>query len=137
MSAVVALAGYLDAASVENVIASWKMSTVEANQLRWTYARRYDVIPEQELKALIVNGTPREWILDLLEIQKAPQVAARLREWVAPVFPITGNDLLVAGMIPGKQMGDTLKAMKSYWVARDCEPGKNFFLETLDMFIDK
>ena len=32
-----------------------------------------------------------------------------------PVFPVKGQDLLDAGMKPGKEVGQALKAMKKAW----------------------
>lgn len=135
MSNVTALVSYLPADSVEYVIDQWKMSTVEANQLRWTYAHRHDTLDTGVMKAAIVNGTPREWYLELILMVGEEGMYREIREWTMPTFPVTGNDLIgVDGMVPGKRLGDTLKAMKAYWVTQNYEPTLNFFLETMDMF---
>lgn len=137
MSAVVALCSYIRPGDVERVIASWKMSREQADQLRWTMPNRDAALTVDELKGAISYGISKQWVLELLELQRRYDDHAVVREWTPPVFPVTGNDLLVAGVNPGPGMGNILKAMKSYWVAHNYEPGKNFFLETLDMFDDE
>ena len=39
-----------------------------------------------------------------------------LSSWEQPVMPLTGNDLLAAGLMPGKALGAILKSLESEWV---------------------
>ena len=39
-----------------------------------------------------------------------------LSSWERPVMPLTGNDLLAAGLMPGKSLGTILKSLESEWV---------------------
>lgn len=138
MSNVTALVGYLPADSVEYVIEQWKMSTAEASQLRWTYAHLNDILNPVVIKADIVNGTPREWYLDLISVSKTLDdrwpLYQQVRGWLMPVFPVTGNDLIEFGMKPGKLLGDTLKQMKTDWVASDYTMTRLEMLEWLGMY---
>ena len=34
----------------------------------------------------------------------------------APAFPVTGTDLLAAGMAPGKAVGESLKRLERAWI---------------------
>jgi poly(A) polymerase len=37
------------------------------------------------------------------------------RSWPVPEFPLTGNDLLAVGFVPGKKLGAHLAMLESYW----------------------
>jgi poly(A) polymerase len=39
--------------------------------------------------------------------------------WVSPVFPVSGSDLIAAGMKSGPELGARLKALEEKWVAGD------------------
>ena len=119
---------------IEGIIASWKMSTDDAKQLRWTFNNLHDYKLIKNLQAMIVNGTPREWVVDLLEAQKRPYDRMIIREWEIPVFPVSGQDLIDEGYTPGKRLGDTLKAMRSYWVNENYKPTKKDLIDASDMF---
>ena len=41
---------------------------------------------------------------------------ARALGWEAPVFPVTGTDLVASGMTPGPRMGERLSALEQRWV---------------------
>jgi hypothetical protein len=111
---------------IEGIILSWKMSAEDAKQLRWTFNNLTVFKTLNELKADVVNGIPREWALDLLEAQASHNCTLantllafrkELRDWKIPVFPVTGQDLIDAGFIPGPLLGKTLKWMKEDWIA--------------------
>ncbi len=38
-------------------------------------------------------------------------------QWDIPVFPVKGSDVLAAGVEPGPQVGEKLKALEDWWVA--------------------
>lgn len=42
--------------------------------------------------------------------------AELLEDWTVPAFPVTGKDLIEAGMNPGPEMGKRLHQMKTRWV---------------------
>ena len=41
------------------------------------------------------------------------------RYWQPPTFPITGDDLIAAGIPPGKNLGAKLKALEEKWIKSD------------------
>lgn len=41
------------------------------------------------------------------------------RYWQAPLFPITGDDLIAKGTPPGKNLGKKLKALEEKWIKSD------------------
>lgn len=52
-----------------------------------------------------------------------------------PVFPVTAQDLISVG-VNSSDVDAVLVEMEQFWNRRNCEPKKNFFLETWDMFTD-
>jgi poly(A) polymerase len=46
-----------------------------------------------------------------LELLKLPQ------EWPVPTLPVTGADLIAAGLEPGPELGATLRRLEDWWVA--------------------
>ena len=51
--------------------------------------------------------------------------------WAVPVLPVSGGDLLAAGMNPGPEIGVTLRALEDWWVASGFAPGKKELLKRL------
>lgn len=66
-------------------------------------------------QALAVHGADRELTLKVSEFWCNKTQQAEIEAWETPVFPVTGADLIAAGMQPGKQMGDTLMHLKRSW----------------------
>ena len=48
-----------------------------------------------------------------------------------PVLPVSGGDLLAAGMNPGPEIGVTLSRLEDWWVASGFTPGKQDLLKRL------
>lgn len=51
--------------------------------------------------------------------------------WDIPVLPVSGRDLLAAGMKPGPEMGTTLAKLEDWWVASDFTPTKQDLLSRI------
>ena len=51
--------------------------------------------------------------------------------WTIPTLPVSGRDLIAAGMSPGPDMGTALKRLEDWWVASDFKPGKDELLKRL------
>ncbi|QTD57539.1 CCA tRNA nucleotidyltransferase [Parasphingorhabdus cellanae] len=49
---------------------------------------------------------------------------AKLDDWVKPVFPITGGDLIAIGLEPGPIVAKSLEAVEAAWIAEGF-PGEN------------
>lgn len=48
-----------------------------------------------------------------------------------PVFPLQGRDVVATGCRPGPEVGRFLKAVKEWWLERDCRPDRQDCLEEL------
>lgn len=53
------------------------------------------------------------------EAEKLKDIIDRAFSWERPKMPITGADLIAAGMTPGKSMGQMLSAMETRWIESD------------------
>lgn len=60
--------------------------------------------------------------------EKMAQMARFSEDWQKPVFPVKGQDLLDAGMNPGKALGGRLSELESLWVESGFEISKETLL---------
>lgn len=90
-----------------------------AEALKWSaaerdraiYVRRYDNDRDQgEAQWRILCGDNPEWVEEAYEVATGYPL-----DWVAPKFPVSGKDLIQAGMKPGPEMGEHLVALKRLW----------------------
>jgi poly(A) polymerase len=47
-----------------------------------------------------------------------------VRNWVPPEFPVTGEDVMDAGISAGPEVGRILSAVEQWWIDRDFRPGR-------------
>lgn len=104
---------------IEQLAARWKWANAERDRavfVRENFRPR-EGETERRMKRAIVDGAPIEWACDVMRLsRKDPAV---LTEWEVPVMPVSGRDLIEAGVKPGPQMGAILNAMKDRWVESD------------------
>lgn len=101
----------------EDVAYHWKWSRAEIDLCNFLRTWRGDPFTEASAKGLITyRGKPREWVIELALLRAEPDVAQAVATWDIPTFPVTGGDLIAAGMQPGKAMGELLRAMKMRWI---------------------
>jgi poly(A) polymerase len=51
--------------------------------------------------------------------------------WQAPSLPVTGKDLIAAGLAPGPGMGEALRRLEDWWVASDFKPDRDALMARL------
>ncbi len=56
--------------------------------------------------------------------------------WVAPVFQVSGADVLALDIEPGKQVGMLLRQLEDWWIDANFEPGRDELLEKLAAIIE-
>jgi poly(A) polymerase len=49
--------------------------------------------------------------------------------WPIPAMPVSGRDLIAAGLNPGPEIGVALRQLEDWWVASGFEPGKDELLK--------
>ena len=57
---------------------------------------------------------------------------AACRSWRRPDFPIKGEDLIEAGLKPGPQVGELMRALEDWWISGDFLASKAEVLEELE-----
>lgn len=99
------------------LLTEWKASRDEIDQCRYLagmfkgYNR--DADPYREMA---VYNVSRKWALELAAITNMePLHRAVLETWEVPTFPVTGYDLIRAGMKPGPVYGHTLDKLRLKW----------------------
>jgi poly(A) polymerase len=53
------------------------------------------------------------------------------KRWAIPSLPVSGGDLIAAGMRPGPAMGKALRLLEDHWIASDFKAGKHDLLKQL------
>ena len=54
-----------------------------------------------------------------------------LATWRPPAFPLTGKDMVAAGLPPGPQVGRALRKLEAWWVGQDFLPDRQALLQRL------
>lgn len=116
----------------ENAVAAismWKASNNERAAVAFAAGRMKTPYSLESAKLDLVNEISPEWVDIVLRLQGNSEAIRDLSYWDIPMFPVAGRDLLDAGMEPGRQMGEKLKAMRDQWIASDYQMTGNQLLE--------
>ncbi len=62
--------------------------------------------------------------------------ASALADWVRPIFPLSGSDVLAAGVPEGPAVGRSLRAIEDWWLDVGCEPDRRACLDRLAASLD-
>ena len=115
--AVTALSTMVFANEVDNFFKFWKMSASEEKKVRWLINKRDAARDEQSVEMMLtIEAVPLDYVVSLMEVSGEPSLAEYARNFVVPTFPVTGKDLLAAGMTPGPAMGQRLGRMRNAWM---------------------
>ncbi len=96
--------------SMENILGAHALlKTVSKKKMRETvYKHGNDFAVQGYFLRLAIRSEFPD--LELLDIA---------RYWKAPAFPVTGNDLIAQGMIPGPELGKRLQGLENKWIKSD------------------
>jgi poly(A) polymerase len=121
----------------------WRLSNHEGKRLAaiCSLSPPSPGLRDMEQKIILYQIGPEAWhdlVLIAWARSQAPMDDAAwqsLRElpkrWNIPVMPVSGGDLLAAGMNPGPEIGVTLRRLEDWWVASGFTPGKQDLLKRL------
>jgi poly(A) polymerase len=95
-----------------------------------------DMISEKSIKELIYKYNNENTIQAVLMIsaqkdQDNNKTIGRLKDWRAPIFPVTGNDVKKLGLDAGPEVGRLLKKVESWWLEHEFRPDRAACLEKL------
>ncbi len=119
-----------DPEAVGRVTRSLKMSNAESLRLRQAASDTTPLAPamspEDQRRALYAMGETvwRDrihiaWALDPTHAASWREMLALPDHWPRPQLPVTGDDLLAAGIPTGPDLGRTLKSLEAAWIASD------------------
>jgi len=54
------------------------------------------------------------------------------KTWPVPVLPVSGQDLVAAGVRPGPRLGQQLRVIEDYWIGQDFRPGRSELLQMIE-----
>lgn len=112
---------------------AWRAWLPYAMQLE----RNFTVAEQKHLLRLLGAGHYTAMVM-LAWARSEDDIAARspymkmlklAREWQAPLFPVSGNDLLGAGIPPGRLMGEVLRQLQDAWERSDYQMTRDELLE--------
>jgi len=126
--ALTALATLVPESGLDAFFDFWKMASDEEKKVRWLVGNR-DVVSDLLTVEDMLLVTPRDFVVSWLEIQGDSKMAQYAREFNVPTFPVSGKDLLAAGMKPGPQMGQRLRRMEDAWKVSRFSKSKDELLE--------
>ncbi|MGR6430156.1 CCA tRNA nucleotidyltransferase [Rhizobium sp. PAMB 3174] len=73
-------------------------------------------------------------MLAMAKVGRLSLLLERAERWKKPVFPLSGADMLAAGMQPGPKVGDVLKGLEEEWVKSNFVMDRASLLARLDDF---
>lgn len=134
------LAALLRGGDTEALLHRWKLSNAQKARLRALAAPALEADWDEweQKKALRQLGAER--FTDQTELALAADPAhktayAQMRQlaqtWEIPAFPVSGQDLLAAGVPQGKELGNTLKRLETAWEEAHYTLGKEALLRRL------
>jgi len=135
-----------DALSIARLCKRLKLSKSESARLRgWAENEQTLTIDmtEKSLRAALYTSRQSE-IIDRSRLRAAGASDEKERQawlglsdmadhWVRPEFPLSGQDLITAGVSPGPAMGRTMKALEALWVRSDFSVDKARLLMAVKM----
>jgi len=68
--------------------------------------------------------------------ERLTDLLALARNWIPPVFPLTGHDVTRLGVRPGEKVGDLLDAVQDWWEAGDYSADHTACLARLKELVD-
>jgi tRNA nucleotidyltransferase (CCA-adding enzyme) len=78
--------------------------------------------------AIAIDNVPFNHVIEALKAVGEVVVASHLQVWRQPKFPVSGDDMIAAGMKPGKEIGQALDNAKHLWFMSDFTATKDDLL---------
>jgi poly(A) polymerase len=131
----------VDAVGVQALAERLRFANTWRDRLRalvppWPFDPNGDELTQR--RALYRLGSERYRDLVLLQAVESVASAGRLarllalaRDWIRPIFPLTGRDVTTLGIPPGPRVGILLDAVEGWWEAADFAPDRGQCLTQL------
>lgn len=116
---------------LDHFINSWHWSNSEKDLAQFLFDHKFERLDTDKAKFMLVDGVPFKFIEELCALTTNPSVLKDIQNWNIPVFPVTGKDLIAAGMKPGPDMGRKLSSLRHLWIISDFSMTKDELLSQL------
>lgn len=131
------LVSLVNSATEFNDLASnWKLSNKDRNLGLLLAEQRMVAILEDTsinfFQDLLVDKIDQDWVLELVRYSNRTEYFSALSHWEVPVMPVSGHDLIAAGIRSGRRLGKVLVLLRKKWVKSRYEMGKEELLENLE-----
>lgn len=110
----------------------WKMSNEEYNLLIFLHAYKDKDVDQKWYSEKMVDKVDRNMLQMLATLKDQRDMIKHIEQFKAPVFPVTGNDLISKGVKPGPQLGQTLKALRDKWKQSNFTASKDQLINNLN-----
>jgi tRNA nucleotidyltransferase (CCA-adding enzyme) len=125
------MAAYLDDEdSVRALATDWKWSARDRDQALFIVKDTDFTILASKLK-VAVQGHPKYLVAESLRVHRKESLAKAIENWKVPLFPVPTQDLLDRGLMPGPNIGQTLRRLKSLWGDSNFKLDRTALLEAL------
>jgi hypothetical protein len=110
---------------------AWKLSNAEMQLLAFLTEFKNTPLTQQRAEEFLVDGTHQYFVYALAKMQDKDAITTHIRNWKVPEFPVTGKDLISAGVKPGPNMGALLTKLRDEWKTKNYKPSKEELLSTV------
>lgn len=138
-----------DAESAANAVAKrWRLSSDDGARLAALAAPPTPLTPDLDLRAqdrllyrhdqalfsdLVLLAWATEWHGESEEAWR--KMLKRAEDWEAPMFPVTGADVMECSIPEGPEVGRLLREVEEWWIERDFAPDRTALLDRLDALV--
>jgi len=111
------LAAMIQSDTQANKLASdWKLPVYDRELLRFIVNNRFNKFTIDEARDMWTNPKIKnDYVMEFSKFLGKTDIIQELKNWETPVFPVTGKDLMAAGIKPGPKMGNILKRLELDW----------------------
>lgn len=99
---------------VEKFCRDMKVSTAERNKMVFMF-NNVKTMTKEKFAEMVVDGERPDHMVSMAMMTDPTWMA--MMEKPVPVFPVTGQMMMDRGFVPGKEMGQAMKAMRDVWKA--------------------
>jgi len=123
----------VDASDVDTLMSRWRFSAPERDLMKFIVAAKRGAFDSTVAKKMWTSPKIKnEYVLELAAYFGRVDIINELKSWKAPVFPVTGNDLISIGTKPGPEMGKILSALEAKWKESDYRLSKEELLKLIN-----
>ncbi len=115
----------------DSLAKQWKFSKEDHTTLLTLVNNKDKTLTQKAAEDLIVDGKNKTILSKLAELQGNKELSNYIKTFDAPVFPITGNDLISMGYKSGPELGKVLAKLKSAWKQSNFTANKDDLLQNL------